>query len=351
MPGIEPARALVLEFGLEEHPADAAVATVVVHVIEQTAPEAAAPFAHVDLVEHDVESADLDRPPPGDRRVSGDLSLVDREPDRAESIVVEQRFDTTAGDLDVEPVAVGRAVLLDEREDLGQVAPGRSANVDVHGQNLVLAPVSEASPHPLLEVLERAASGDFPSVDGVVEVAPPGPMGQVAIVEFTGHAVVLSDRPADDPLFVGVDAFGGVTHPSFVLELAGDGSVIGSHDAVLARRGGSGVAPVPSTSRYDDHPRVRRAHHHRRDVCVYGDERGLITVGRGLVGRTELSVEVTDGHHGNGTGRDLILAGLATISSDRWVFAQVAPGNAASLRAFLACDFTPIGSEILIDPC
>jgi RimJ/RimL family protein N-acetyltransferase len=29
------------------------------------------------------------------------------------------------------------------------------------------------------------------------------------------------------------------------------------------------------------------------------------------------------------------------------VFAQVAPGNAASLRAFLAAGFRPIGSEVL----
>jgi hypothetical protein len=27
----------------------------------------------------------------------------------------------------------------------------------------------------------------------------------------------------------------------------------------------------------------------------------------------------------------------------------VSPGNAASLRAFLKCDFVPIGSEVLID--
>jgi len=32
------------------------------------------------------------------------------------------------------------------------------------------------------------------------------------------------------------------------------------------------------------------------------------------------------------------------------VFAQVAPGNAASLRAFLAAGFVLIGSEVLIEP-
>jgi hypothetical protein len=28
----------------------------------------------------------------------------------------------------------------------------------------------------------------------------------------------------------------------------------------------------------------------------------------------------------------------------------VSPGNAASLRAFLRCGFTPIGAEVLIEP-
>ncbi len=81
-----------------------------------------------------------------------------------------------------------------------------------------------------------------------------------------------------------------------------------------------------------------------------GDERGFVTIGSGLVGRTELSVELLDVEHGRGAGRDLIRAGLAAIPVDTLVFAQVAPGNAASLRAFLAAGFVPIGSEVLIEP-
>ena len=33
---------------------------------------------------------------------------------------------------------------------------------------------------------------------------------------------------------------------------------------------------------------------HRRDVAVFGDADGVVIVGRGLVGRTELSVELFD---------------------------------------------------------
>lgn len=188
----------------------------------------------------------------------------------------------------------------------------------------------------------------FPDVDGDVEVLPTDRPGTGAIVEFTGHAMVLTERGPDDAVFTGVDAFGGVTQPRFVLAMAGEGAVIGSHDLVMVRRGGSETEPLPATGDHDAHPRVSRARHHRRDVVVYGDERGLVTIGRGLVGRTELSVEVV-GERSAGAGRALILGALAVVPPETRVFAQVAPGNAASVRAFLACGFVPIGSEILFE--
>ena len=82
---------------------------------------------------------------------------------------------------------------------------------------------------------------------------------------------------------------------------------------------------------------------------MLGDEHGLVTIGNGLVGRTEMSVELIGGEHGRGAGRRLIHAGLHHVDARRPVFAQVAAGNAASLRAFLACGFVPIGSEVLIE--
>lgn len=203
--------------------------------------------------------------------------------------------------------------------------------------------------HPLAAALVAAAHGTFPPVDGRVEVLPPDHTGVEAVVEFTGHAMVLTHRDPGDELFRGVDAYGGAGEPRFVVGLAGDAR-IGTHDVVLVRHGGSSVELLPVTDRYDDHPRVIRARHHRRSVSVHGDSTGLVTIGTGLVGRTELSVELTGDRGNGGAGRALILGGLATVSSAELVFAQVAPGNAASLRAFLACGFRPIGSEILIEP-
>jgi hypothetical protein len=118
---------------------------------------------------------------------------------------------------------------------------------------------------------------------------------------------------------------------------------------VLVRAGEGGTSSLAGRSDLEQHPRVQRARHHRRDVRVLGDERGFVTIGRGLVDRTELSEELLDHAHNSGAGRQLIAEGLRAIGRDELVFAQVAPGNAASLRAFLACGFRPIGSEVLID--
>ena len=49
-------------------------------------------------------------------------------------------------------------------------------------------------------------------------------------------------------------------------------------------------------------------------------------------------------------GRALIAAGLRHVPTRELVWAQVSPGNAASLRAFLAAGFVPIGAETLIVP-
>lgn len=203
--------------------------------------------------------------------------------------------------------------------------------------------------HPLRSALLAALAGRFPAADGVVEVVPPDRAGSHAVVEFTGHSFVLTDRDPDDRLLLGVDAFGGATQPRVLIELAGRNGTIGSLDLVLARRAGPPVCdplpPIGDTS----HPRVVRAHHHRRDVTVLGDDSGIVTLGSGLVGRREISIELTGAAHGDRAGRRLVIAALAALDPDEFVFAQVAPGNAASVRMFLAAGFVPIGSEVLIE--
>ena len=203
--------------------------------------------------------------------------------------------------------------------------------------------------HELHRILLDAADGRFPDVDGGVVVMTPMADDHHAVVEFTGHSIVLTDRDPAEVLERGVDGFGGASQPDVLRWLAGPRGWIGSHDAVLVASGagGAGGGSLPERDDLDDHPRVVRSREHRRDVRVHGDDTGLVTIGRGLVDRLEVAVEVFVGAP-EGTGRRLIRAALALIPVGDVVFAQVAPGNAASLRAFLSCGFTPIGAETLL---
>jgi hypothetical protein len=209
--------------------------------------------------------------------------------------------------------------------------------------------------HPLDQALRDAVAGRFPTVDGGVDVFEPDGRDTHAVVEFTGHAFVLTDREPAGLVAQGVDGFGGVTQPDVLRWLAGPGGWIGSLDAVLVAtgRGGGGL---PTRDDLDEHPRVRRARAHRTDVRVYGDDAGFVTLGAGLVGRCELSVELLASdppeldRRRSGEGRRLISEALGVTSPGQLVWAQVAPGNAASLRAFLSCGFVPICAEVLLKP-
>lgn len=195
--------------------------------------------------------------------------------------------------------------------------------------------------HPLLAVLLDAARGVFPPADGRAVFLPPLRDGISAVVSLTGRAYVASDRRPP-----GLDAFGSALSPDVLRVLAGPDGEVDTLDVTLVAHGRSGGG-LPVRGDLDDHPRVRRAREWRTDVRVHGDDRGLVTLARGLAGRAELSVELT-GAGERGTGRGLIRDALRLVDAGEPVFAAVAPGNARSLRAFLAAGFVPLGSELLI---
>ncbi|MFC8721256.1 hypothetical protein [Kitasatospora sp. NPDC057198] len=207
------------------------------------------------------------------------------------------------------------------------------------------------APHPLLEYLLAAADGRFPPVDGRVTVLPPLPGGLECSVAFTGHAVVATALDARRVAEAGADGFGGSHAPGFLLHLAGPGGWIGVTDATLTARATGGPPRLPVLTDQDDHPRVRYARELRTGVTVHGDGRGLVTLAEGLAGRRELSIELHATHpDGRGHGRSLLRDALTLLPAGTPVFAAVSPGNARSLRAFLACGFTPVGSEVLLRP-
>jgi GNAT superfamily N-acetyltransferase len=199
-------------------------------------------------------------------------------------------------------------------------------------------------------VLRGAAAGAFPPVDGLVDVVPPYLHGVEAVVSFTGHAVVVTRLPLEAVLEAGADGFAGATSIPVMTRLAGPGGTVDVLDALLVATGTGGGGTLPQRPDLEGHQRVGYARAWRRDVRVFGDDRGLVTLSRGLGGLLELSFEVDADRRGAGRGRSLLREALALAPAGEPVLAAVAPGNAASLRALLAAGFTPLGSVQLVRP-
>ena len=206
--------------------------------------------------------------------------------------------------------------------------------------------------HPLAARLRDAAHGLFPPADGVVEVVPsPGPPCD-AIVGFTGHFVVAGDieecavaarLPPGD--------FSVPFSPGSLQWLASQlGREPATYDALLVTIADGTGAP-PWLHRADDlaHPRVERASRYRviEHVWTVDDDAGVLIVGRGLCGRWEIGYEVAPDRRGDGLGRRLVGAARGLVPAGEPLWAQVAPGNAASLRSTLAAGFVPVAAEVL----
>lgn len=204
----------------------------------------------------------------------------------------------------------------------------------------------------LAQLMQQVARDEFPAADGgVTVIAPDRTTGLHAALSFTGHAVIATDRTLDEVLALGADGLAGVHAPEVLLGLAGPGGWVGVLDVVLVAHGtGAGDAALEPVDHHDDHHRVGYARDLRIDVRVLADEHGLVTLGYGLGGRTELGVELTGADHGVGHGRRLLRDALDAVPAGEAVFASCAPGNARSLRALLASGFRVIGGEVLLRP-
>ena len=207
----------------------------------------------------------------------------------------------------------------------------------------------------LRRLLEDAAAGRFPPADGDTQVLP-SPAGPVhAVLAFTAHHVVVADvDPGEVAAHLDPDDIAAPMGAPFLSWLgARVGAVPGTLDVVLAARAGAGAPPFPDGVREiapdDAHARVARALLYRADVRAWepSDGAGLLVVGRGLAGRWEAAFEVAPAARGRGLGRTLAAMAMLAVPRGERVFLQVAPGNAASLRAALGAGFRPIGAEVL----
>ena len=206
--------------------------------------------------------------------------------------------------------------------------------------------------HPLAVLLDEAAHGRFPAPDGTVRVLPPLGGGLDALVSFTGtFALAAKLSQADVDARVPRGDFSIPMSPAFVHWVADRlAARAATHDVVLvAISPGGGANDLVDNVDVSDHPRVQRAQRYRRDVRAYGtaDGSGVVVLGRGITGRWEIAFEVDDGARGSGLGRALAASGVRLLPEGTPVWAQVAPGNAASLRAVLGAGFRPVGAEIL----
>ena len=205
--------------------------------------------------------------------------------------------------------------------------------------------------HPLAVLLDGVAAGRFPPADGGVTILSQPSPREAGVLAFTAHSVIFTDV---DPAWVrGQLAPGDLSAPvlpAFLEALcARTGRQANCADMLCvaaARPGSPGIALSPTQAA--GHPRVTRALHYRDNVRTWEVPGGIVTLGRGVAGRWEVAVEVDPDHRGRGLGRDLAAAARHLVPDGSPLWAQITPGNAASVRAFLAAGYRPVGSEVLL---
>lgn len=202
--------------------------------------------------------------------------------------------------------------------------------------------------------MREVADGVQPTANhpAVTVLAPPDERS-VGVLAFPGRTVVSADLPdVWVRSWLPLDDLSAPLGPPFLLLLtAVTGRLADNLDIVLVARAhgrprGMDLTDVSGT----DHPRLVRACAHRTDVRAWSCPGGLVVLGRGVAGRWEVSVEVDAPLRGFGLGRSLFAAALGLLPDGDPVWAQVAPGNAASVRSALGAGYRPVGAEVLLVP-
>ncbi|MFF2850285.1 GNAT family N-acetyltransferase [Streptomyces sp. NPDC058001] len=208
-------------------------------------------------------------------------------------------------------------------------------------------------------ILDAAARGRFPAADGGTTVVPQERHRDAGVIAFTAHAVVITD---EDPQWVRAalkavdcDALAAAMNPRFLAAfLDRTHRTMDTIDLLTVASRLPGPPPLPLTPLDDpDHPRVVRARAHRDDVRVWAADGGVLVIGRGVAGRLEAAIEVDEAVRHRGLGRALATAArhlLPADAADPVIWAQQAPGNARSVRAFQAAGYRPVGAEALSLP-
>jgi GNAT superfamily N-acetyltransferase len=224
-----------------------------------------------------------------------------------------------------------------------------------------------AGPGPagaLAELLARVAAGQYPPPDGGITILPQPSPRDCGVISFTAHSVIFTDA---DPGWVRAQLPDGdlgaplgsrflhALHTQTGRTAAGDGRAAdparSSHTVDMlwlteSLPGSPGLRLTRAAN--PSHPRVALARRYRDNVMVWAADGGIVLLGRGVTGRWEVAVEVEPDRRGRGLGRQLAAAARHLIPAGAPLWAQIAPGNAASIRAFLAAGYLPVGAEALL---
>ncbi|MPZ27985.1 MAG: GNAT family N-acetyltransferase [Micromonosporaceae bacterium] len=205
----------------------------------------------------------------------------------------------------------------------------------------------------LAALLDRIERGGRLPTDPWRSLVPAPAPDTAAVVAFPDHVVVAAD--VDEPWVRERLPDGDLSaplNPPFLGALAERlGRRVNCIDGLYLAPAVEGPPDLPLRDAPDlDHPRVRRARRYRPRVRVWVVDGGVLVLGQGLAGRWEVAVEVDPTHRGRGLGRSLASAARHLVPEHRPVWAQVSPGNAASVRAFLAAGYRPVGAEALLVP-
>ncbi|MCP3803595.1 N-acetyltransferase [Allokutzneria sp. A3M-2-11 16] len=202
----------------------------------------------------------------------------------------------------------------------------------------------------LADLFSRAARGEYPAPDGSFRVVPPGPDALSAVIAFSAHHVIVTDADPDWVASVLPADLSAPLNPPFLTELcAKTGRVVNNIDQVLVADSLDGTPDLDLAPAIDSsHERAVRAYGLRTDVRVWTCPGGMVLIGRGLGGRWEVAAEVDESARVRGLGRALFTAARMLVPPGEPVWAQVAPGNAASARAVLASGYRPVGAEALL---
>jgi len=203
----------------------------------------------------------------------------------------------------------------------------------------------------LSDILARAAAGSPPSADGGLTVLAQPSDRDAGVIAFTAHSVVFANV-APDWVRARIPAgdLSAPMGPRFLQELAERlGRQAASTDMLAVAAALPGPPELPLTPiDGGDHPRVRRARRYRDDLAVWAGGGAVVLIGRGVAGRWEVAVEVDPGRRNEGIGRCAACAARHLVPAGEPLWAQISPGNVASVRAFLAAGFAPVGAEALV---